>query len=349
LDLEGNQTFVNASAANMLGYEVNELAGKPSHSTWHHSWPDGSPYPAEKCPVYAAYKDGTVHTGEEMFFRKDGTCFLVRYTSRPIVTEGKIAGAVLTFNDITERKRLEEEIERLNTDLAAHAAELEAANQELEKFNYTVAHDLRQPLNVINGYCQVIMELCSASLNEPCKQYMEETYNATLRMNSLIDALLNFSQMGHAEPHREELDLCALAHEVSMNLRQTDPERQVDFRIADSILANADKHLLQVVLNNLLGNAWKFTGTKAEAIIEFGTTDNDGEQVYFVRDNGVGFDKEDGNRLFAPFQRLHGPEQFKGFGIGLATVDRIIKRHGGRIWAVGEPGMGATFYFTLQS
>jgi signal transduction histidine kinase len=254
----------------------------------------------------------------------------------------------IVFNDITDRIRNEESIKKLNAELAVRAAELESANKELDAFNYTVAHDLRNPLNVISGYCQVIRELCSARLDEPCKEYIAETYKGTMRMNGLIDALLNFSRMGHAEPHREMVNLFELAHDVTTMLRLSDPERQVEFRINDKIEAFADKNLMLVVLNNLIGNAWKYTSMKTDAVIEFSMTDNGGRPVYIVRDNGAGFHKEDANKLFLPFQRLHGPEQFKGFGIGLATVERIINRHGGKIWGEGEPGKGATFYFTLS-
>ncbi len=249
--------------------------------------------------------------------------------------------------NITPRKQAEDEIERLNTDLATRAAELEAANAELEAFNYTVAHDLRQPLNVISSYCQIIKELCSNNLDEQCKGYLQETYDATLGMNRLIEALLNFSRMGHVEPRLDMVDLCALAHEVAAELKLTEPERQVDFRIDAGIAANADANLMRVVLDNLLGNAWKYTGIRKEAVIEFGATEIDGKPVYFVRDNGAGFDMADADKLFVPFQRLPGAEAFRGFGIGLATVERIVRRHGGRAWAEGAPGKGATVYFTL--
>jgi signal transduction histidine kinase len=167
-------------------------------------------------------------------------------------------------------------------------------------------------------------------------------------MNRLIEALLNFSRMGHVEPRRDMIDLCTLAREVVMNLKLTEPERQVDFRIADGIVANADANLIRVVLDNLLGNVWKYTGMRKEVKIAFGVNDIDGVPVYFVRDNGAGFNKADAGKLFVPFQRLPGAEEFKGFGIGLATVERIIRRHGGGVWAEGEPGKGATFYFTLS-
>ena len=154
--------------------------------------------------------------------------------------------------------------------------------------------------------------------------------------------------MGHVEPRRDKVDLSELAHEVVTMLKQTAPERQVDFRITGGITADGDANLLRSVLDNLLGNAWKYTGMLEEALIEFGVTESDGKPVYFVRDNGAGFDNSDMDKLFVPFKRLPGTEEFRGFGIGLATVERIIRRHGGRMCAEGEPGKGATFYFTLE-
>jgi light-regulated signal transduction histidine kinase (bacteriophytochrome) len=226
--------------------------------------------------------------------------------------------------------------------------ELEDANRELEAFNYTVAHDLRKPLTVVNCCCQEIRELYGDKLDEQCKSFLQEAYDGTLRMNRLIEALLNFSRMGHVEPRRETVDLSATAYEVAADLKIAKPGRKVTFLIADGISADGDANLLRLVLENLFGNAWKYTGPRDEGIIEFGTTEVDGKPAYFVRDNGTGFAMTDADKLFIPFHRLAGAEEFRGHGIGLATVERIIRRHGGRIWAEGKPGKGATFYFTLS-
>ena len=242
---------------------------------------------------------------------------------------------------LEETRRSEEEKERLNADLAA-------ANLELEAFNYSVAHDLRQPLNAISMSFQAIKGICGDRLDEQCLGFVQGGHESTLSMDRLIEALLNFSRMGHAEPRREKVDLSALAHEVATMLKQTTPGRQVNLRIATGITAEADANLLRAVLENLLGNAWKYTGKREEAVIEFDATESDGKMVYFVRDNGAGFDNADTDKLFIPFQRLPGAEEFRGFGIGLATVERIIRRHGGRMCAEGEPDKGATFYFTLS-
>jgi len=280
---------------------------------------------------------------------------LAREGSQPLLVQmeavAEAAGSEcsIVVTDISKRKFAEEEIERLNMNLTARAAELEVANQELEAFNYTVAHDLRQPLNVVSSYCQVVMELCGDNLDANCNRYLRRAYEGTLRMNLLIEALLDFSRFGNVEPEREKVDLSALAHEVVSTLKLTGPERKVDFRIACGITANADANLLRVVLENLLGNAWKYSAMREAAVIEFSATEFNGKPVFSVRDNGTGFDMADADKLFVPFQRLPDAEECRGFGIGLATVARIVKRHGGRVWAEGEPGKGATFYFTVQA
>jgi signal transduction histidine kinase len=255
----------------------------------------------------------------------------------------------LVRNEIADRKRKEEEIKRLHIDLAERAAELEAANSELETFNYTVAHDLRTPLTVISGYISLVQELCGNELNNGCQEYLQNAYSGTLKMSQLIDALLDFSGLSRVEPKRESVDLSAQAQEIVEELRLAEPNRQVALRIADGVEATGDPSLLRVVLANLLGNAWKFTQMRAEAVIEFGATETAEGKTCFVRDNGAGFEMADATTIFDSFQRLRGTAQFSGHGIGLATVARVIQRHGGRIWAEGEPGEGATFYFTLPS
>jgi PAS domain S-box-containing protein len=257
------------------------------------------------------------------------------------------AGVVITAWDITDHKRAEEEIEIVYNNLLGRAFDLEAANRELEAFNYSVSHDLRRPLTIINAYCQAILEFAADDLNPRCKEYVQEIYDWTLRMNRLIDALLKFSRMSHSELHKESVDLCGIARSVAGELQIVDPGRRVRFMIAEVKPVKGDPNLLQVVLENLLGNAWKYTGKREEAIIEFGCVKIDGRPAWFVKDNGEGFDMAYAEQLFIPFQRLPGTDEFKGHGIGLATVERIIRRHGGRIWAEGDPGKGATFYFTL--
>ena len=191
--------------------------------------------------------------------------------------------------------------------------------------------------------------LCGDQLQPECKGYLQKTYDGILQMNHLIGALLNFSRLGRLDLRRESVDISATAREVVTTLELTEPERLIELRIADGLVAYADPDLLRVVLANLLGNAWKYTSKRDLAVIEIGAMEIDGKQAYFVRDNGAGFPKADADKLFVPFQRLPGSEGYKGFGIGLATVERIIQRHGGKIWAEGEPDKGTCIYFTLSS
>jgi len=271
------------------------------------------------------------------------------------------ARSLAVMVDVTARKRAEQEIELLNRELVARAAELEeanceleatldqleAANQELEAFNYTVSHDLRIPLTCIDGYSSLLLELSSERLDDQGKGFIEDIRGATDRMDKLINTLLDFSRISRSEINRTRVDLNELARAVAAQLRINEPGRRVAFTIAEGLKVDGDFRLLRAVLENLIGNAWKYTGKREEAAIEFGTTVCEGKPAYFVRDNGAGFDMGEADGLFAPFQRLHRREEFEGSGIGLATVKRIIERHGGRVWADGEVGKGATFYFTL--
>lgn len=260
---------------------------------------------------------------------------------------GIFTGAARLSRAIRQRDRAEQEIVTLNRNLLAQTRELEAANAELEAFNYSVSHDLRKPLSVINGYCQVIWELFGDKLDERCRGYITEMYEGSLRMNRLIDTLLNFSRTMSVEMHPEMVDLSGMAKMVAAGLEMAEPERRVVFRIAEGVTAGGDASLLQIVLDNLIGNAWKYTAKQEETVITFGVTEVDGAPAYYVRDNGPGFDIADTEELFIPFRRLPGTDA-EGHGIGLATVKRIIQRHGGKVWAEGKPGKGATFYFTLN-
>lgn len=230
--------------------------------------------------------------------------------------------------------------------LAARTVELENANRELEAFNYSVSHDLRKPLTVIDGYCQLLQESCHHNLDSHCKKYLQEISDGSQRMNLLIGTLLEFSSLTRTELYRSNVNLSEIAHIAAKELVLAEPERNVTLRIAEGVTVTGDENLLQVVMDNLLGNAWKYTREKEEAVIEFGVMEDGGVQAYFVRDNGSGFDMTHAHKLFVPFQRLPGAGG-DGHGIGLATVERIIKRHGGRVWAAGELEKGSTFYFTL--
>ena len=262
---------------------------------------------------------------------------------------------IVVSRDITERKRVEKELEKQHKQLEDMVqnlnrtnTQLTAANKELEAFNYSVSHDLRSPLRSVDGFSQALLEDYSKVLDDNGKNYLERVRKASQRMGRLIDDLLSLSRLTRGEMKHETVDISAIAEEIVEELKLHDPKRKVEFIIAKDITAEADARMLRVALNNLLGNAWKFTGKTAEAVIEFGVTDDaDGNRTYYVKDNGVGFNMEYSGKLFGAFQRLCGMNEFPGNGIGLATVQRVINRHGGGIWAEVEEDKGATFYFTI--
>ncbi|HYQ87430.1 MAG TPA: ATP-binding protein, partial [Bacteroidota bacterium] len=227
-------------------------------------------------------------------------------------------------------------------------AQLEATNKELEAFSYSVSHDLRSPLRSIDGFSQALLEDEADKVSEQGKDYLQRVRAAAQRMAELIDDLINLSRVTRAEMRLEKVNLTDIALSIARELKETQPDRQVEFRIADGIAASGDARLLRVALDNLLGNAWKYTGKHPKARIEFGVTGDNGKSAYFVRDDGAGFDMAYSDKLFGAFQRLHATSEYAGTGIGLATVQRIVRRHGGRIWAEGKVDEGATFYFTLS-
>ena len=343
IDHEGRLVSVSNYWLNTLGYERNEVLGRRTSDFLT----EESRHYAEEVVVPEFFRTGCCKEVPYQFVKRNGEildCLLSAIAERN--EEGKVVRSLSVMIDVTERKRALGKIEKLNTDLAARALELENVNSELEAFNYSVSHDLRKPLTVINGYCQVILELCGQHLDAQCREYLQEIYNGTKGMNNLIDALLKFSFLMHKEQYLEDVDLSMMAETVAAELALTEPGRRVNFRIPSGITANGDATLLQVVLENLLGNAWKYTGYREDAVIELGMKEVESKPTYYVRDNGAGFDMAHADKLFAPFQRLHGTDA-EGHGIGLATVERIITRYGGKVWAKGEPGKGAVFYFTL--
>jgi light-regulated signal transduction histidine kinase (bacteriophytochrome) len=250
---------------------------------------------------------------------------------------------------LTSLKLAEEKIQELNKDLEHRAHELEGANRELSAFSYSVSHDLRAPLRAIDGFSQALLEDCADRLDSVGKDYLDRICAASQRMAQLIDDLLNLSRLTRSVMAKEPVNLSALAHSITADLQKTEPERRVDITIDENLTATGDGHLLRIALENLLGNAWKFTGKCAQPKIHFGVAQNNGTPTYYIGDNGAGFDMAYMSKLFGPFQRLHSMTEFKGTGIGLATVQRIIHRHGGQVWAEAQVGKGATFYFTLYA
>lgn len=286
--------------------------------------------------------------GELEGVRKDGSSFYESTSISAVHDEkGVVTNFVAVQEDITERIVAARQIEELNRTLAAHAEDLEIANRDLEGFSYTVSHDLRAPLTNINGYCQVILELYGQTLDQQCKDFIKIIFDETVNMNHLIRTLLEFSRITRSEMTGSPVDLSEMVSLIAANQQLREPGRRLNFRIESGITGYGDPDLLKVVLENLISNAAKYTGNVETPVIEFQQAEVDGERVYCLRDNGAGFDMTQADKLFSPFQRLHSDREFKGFGVGLATVHRIIQRHGGRIWAEAKVGEGAAFYFTL--
>jgi signal transduction histidine kinase len=273
----------------------------------------------------------------------------------------EVGSLVSTFNhmlayiekqdsDLREaRASLERRVEERTREVEARSRQLQVANRELEAFSYSVSHDLRAPLRAIDGFSKILASRYPGrSLDEQGTHYLERIRAGTLRMAELIDDLLHLARITRAELVRRDVDVTRLARAVFAELERRHPDRRPRVEVADGLTTHADPHLVRVVLENLLGNAWKFTGRTEEARIEVGAQPNGSERVLFVRDNGAGFDMAYAEKLFGVFQRLHTEAQFEGTGIGLATVQRVMVRHGGRIWAEAEVGRGATFYFTFE-
>ena len=252
---------------------------------------------------------------------------------------------VVVVRDITERRRFEEEVKKLNKDLELRAMELETINMELKAFNYSVSHDLRAPLLVIGGFSHKLLEMYSLQLDAKGQQFLDTIYRNTQNMQQLIDDLLTFSNLDNRKMKVSEVNMGDLAKAVFEELRDFDPERTLILKTLPQV--RGDKAMIRQVFVNLLSNAFKFTKPKGNGVIEIGSMTEENKAVYYVRDNGIGFDMQDANKLFNVFQRLHSPDEFEGTGVGLAIVKRIISRHGGWVWAEGRVNEGATFYFSL--
>jgi PAS domain S-box-containing protein len=334
----------NAAYQNLLGYTSEEILRLTLY--------DLVPYPRKSmdCYVERVLERMSYVSGERRHRRKDGSLVDVEVSANLISYGGREALCIIV-RDITERKRAEEELHRLNQQLEhrvrQRTAQLEATNRELEAFSYSISHDLAAPLRSIDGFPQILLEDYAEVLDHEGKDYLSRVRASSQHSGQLIDAPLKLSRMTRREIRRESVDLSLTAENIVQVLRISQPDRQAEFVIADGLSVDGDAWLLRIALENLLGNAWKFTGKSLPARIEFGAVEHEGTLAYFVRDNGAGFDMTYADKLFGAFQRLHTIEEFPGTGIGLATVQRIVHRHGGQAWAEGRVGQGATFYFTL--
>lgn len=370
-DPQGIILTFNAAAQRWLGYSAEEVVGKVTPAIIHdldeivqraHALSEELGVPIEPgFEVFVAKaRQGIADENEWTYIRKDGSRFPVLLSITALHNEqGELTGFLGIGSDITQEKRLEEErkqaeekIRTLNAELedrvAKRTMQLEVANKELEAFSYSVSHDLRAPLRSIDGFSQFLLEDYCERLDDEGKDYLHRIRAAAQRMAQLIDDLLNLSRVTRSDMRGERVDLSALAKTITAELQQAHPDQTVACIIAPGLIADGDAHLLRIVLENLFGNAWKFTSRHPRAHIEFGSMRQpDDSLAYFVRDDGAGFDMAYADKLFGAFQRLHGMTEFPGTGIGLATVQRIIQRHGGRIWAEAAPEKGATFYFTL--
>lgn len=335
---------VNHAFAQMHGYSVEEMRNTNLREL-------DAPETSRQFPErMRRVMEGEVFTFEVEHYHKDGHVFPLEVTAS-VITVGDEQYVLAFHRDITERKRAEAEIRKLNLELEERViqrtAQLENTNKELEAFSYSVSHDLRAPLRGIDGWSQALLEDYHAQLDEQGKQYIERVRSETQRMGYLIDDMLKLSRLTRAEMIREQVDLSALAQGLADRLRETEPSRKINFDIQSGLSAQGDARLLEAMLANLLSNAVKFTGKREQSQIEFGQTESQGRRVFFVRDNGAGFDMAYAKNLFGAFQRMHKLSEFPGSGIGLATVQRIIHRHGGQVWAEAEVDHGAIFYFTL--
>jgi signal transduction histidine kinase len=343
---------LNVVASNIIGLDKDTLllkrGGEILHCVHSYETPEGCGRSAScgdcviRNSVGRAFSGGVIRReAAKMKLLAEGRTVdvFLMITASPLDYKGR-KFVLLVMEDVTKEKMFEEALKE-------RTEQLEAANKELEAFSYSVSHDLKAPLRGITGFSKALLEEYADGLDATGKDYLLRLCSASARMGQLIDDLLNLARTTQAALEREQVDLSAMATTMAAELKQAQPDRHIEFVITPGMTAVADRRLIQVVLENLFGNAMKFTAARPGARIEFGVAEHHGHGFFFVRDNGVGFDMNYSDKLFVPFQRLHSAAEFPGTGIGLATVRRIIRRHGGDIRAEGEVEKGATFYFTL--
>ncbi len=348
-DAQGRINYVNDKFCSISKYSRAELLGQDHRliNSGHHP-------KAFIRELWTTITHGKVWHGEIKNRAKDGSFYWVDTTIVPFLNEaGKPRQYIAIRADITQRKRAEDQIKALNAQLEARVvqrtAELETANKELEAFSYSVSHDLRAPLRAINGFAGILLEDFGPQLPAEAQHYLERVRNGGRRMGELIDDLLAFARLSRQPLNRQSVNMTQLAGEVLAEVAPAGSGRLIETRVGELSACQGDRVLLKQVWINLLSNAVKYSRGRTPAILEIGCEQIHGETAYFVRDNGVGFDMQYANKLFGVFQRLHRAEDFEGTGVGLAIVQRVIHRHGGRVWAASEPDRGATFYFTVAA
>ena len=355
-DADGRILDCNASAERILGKTLAQLKGQTSIAReWQMLREDGSPLPDDERPFVVARRTGQPQSNQVICYRKpDGSELWALVNVQPLF-DGSVktpSGFVTSLTDINKHKHAELEIVRLNVALEnrvlRRTSQLEAANRELEAFSYSVAHDLRSPLSTINGFSVLLQKVVPLDSGDRARHYLDRIRVGVQRMGELTDGLLSLAQLSRTSLRWDFVDMSAEADTILRQLSESEADRKAVIKIAPDLQIRADRSLFRQVLDNLIANAWKFTSKNACTEITIGRqTDIGAESVYFVKDNGAGFDMAYADKLFGTFQRLHSPEEFSGSGIGLATVNRIITRHGGKIWARSAVGEGSTFYFTI--
>ena len=349
---EDEKIFVyNDGAEKVFGHAANEILGKsietliPHESRKHH-------HQQIKTFKTASTSSRNMHSRNQISgLRKNGETFPAEAAISKIKHNNRWVYMVI-LRDISESHHLMQELEHYKRHLEElveqRTQELQNMNKELESFSYSVSHDLRAPLRSIDGFSQALLEDYENQLDDLGQHYLTRLRSASQNMGDLIDNMLILSRVTRHDIQQQTVEMSAIARDIAKSLEQQDKYRDVKFKITDQLEVRGDAHLIKIMLDNLIGNAWKYSSKTAHAVIEFGKTEKEGEDVYYIKDNGSGFDMKYASKLFVAFQRLHSAIDYAGSGVGLATVYRIINRHNGQIWAEATPDKGATFYFTLN-